>query len=97
MRRERERVKTLSGQLLFAEVETDVLILDCLLGKPDGLSASVPVTLKARVPKRARRDVIDVIESWADDGSAVEVSISDTAHGTEVEIWSCCQRIVLQP
>lgn len=97
MRRSAAKVKTMVGQLLFAEVESNFLVLDCLLSRSESQAVSVPVTLKARVPKRARRDVLEVLAMWADDGSDVEVSISHTAKGTEVEIASCCQRIVLQP
>ncbi len=97
MRRARERVKTLDGHLLFAEVELEVLVLDCLLGKPESALARVPVTLKARLPRRARRGVLEVLESWTDDRTSVEVSLSDTARGTQVEISSWSRRIVLQP
>lgn len=82
---------------MFAEVEADSLLLDCLLGKTETHPVSVPVTLRAKVPKRARRDVMQVLAHWEDDGSTVDVSVSDTAKGTEVVISSCCQRIVLQP
>jgi hypothetical protein len=93
----RAKVKTMVGQLVFADVESNFLVLDCLLSRSESEATSVPVTLKARVPKRARRDVLEVLATWADEGSEVDVSISDTARGTEVEISSCCQRIVLQP
>jgi hypothetical protein len=97
MRRQRVRVKKMAGQLLFAEVESEFLILDCMLGRAEGPCAAVPVTLRARVPKRVRRNVMDVLASWADDASAIDVSISETARGTQVEISSRCHRIVLQP
>ena len=87
----------MAGQLLFAEVEVGVLVLDCVLGKPECGSVRIPVTLKARLPKRARRGVLQALESWTDDNSAVAVALSDTGRGTKVEISSRCARIVLQP
>jgi hypothetical protein len=89
---------SLSGQLLFAEQGEGTVTIDCLLTRAGTDGPSLPVTLEARFPGRARaRAALEVLDEWASRVATVEVVIHETAKGPSVEIVSGMARLVLEP
>ena len=88
----------LVGQLLFAEEGDGTITIDCLLTREGSGAASVPVTLEARFPGRARAEAaLDLLDEWATKAAAVAVRIAEGPRGAEVEITSGTSRLVLEP
>ena len=86
------------GQLLFVEEGDGSITVDCLLTREGSGAASIPVTLEARFPGRARAAAaIDILDAWAERAASVEVRISEGPRGPEVEITSGTARLVLEP
>lgn len=88
----------LVGQLLFAEEGDGTITIDCLLTREGSGAASVPVTLEARFPGRARAQAaLDLLDAWASNAAEVAVRIAEGPRGAEVEITSGTARLVLEP
>jgi hypothetical protein len=88
----------LVGQLLFAEEGAGSIVIDCVLTREGSGAASVPVTLEARFPGRARAAAaLELLDEWASCAADVEVRISEGPRGAEVEITSGSARLVLEP
>ncbi|MGH9224872.1 MAG: hypothetical protein ACRD2W_14110 [Acidimicrobiales bacterium] len=88
----------LVGQLLFAEASEGTITIDCLLTRVGTDIASMPVTLEARFPGRARaRAAIDLLDEWASQVATVQVQIFDAPGGPQVEITCGTVRLVLEP
>ena len=88
----------LVGQLLFAEEGPDSIVIDCVLTREGSGAASVPVTLEARFPGRARAAAaLELLGEWASRSADVSVRIGDGPRGPEVEITSGLARLVLEP
>lgn len=91
-------VGSLQGQLLFAELESGTLTLDCVLMRAGGVAAA-PVTFAAKFPQksRSRQLAIELLNEWANGLVPVEVTISDGRGGARVEIATSLGRVVLEP
>ena len=88
----------LVGQLLFAEQGDGTITIDCLLTRSGTDAASMPVTLEARFPGKARaRAALDLLEEWASQVATVQVQIFDSPQGAQVEILCGNVRLVLEP
>ena len=96
MRRHKTSVASLRGQLLFADMESGTLTLDCILAKTGGTGS--PVTFAAKLPSRGHAPelAIDLLFQWAAEGVPIEVRISEGKAGPEVEIASSTRRVVLE-
>ena len=96
MRRHKAPVATLRGQLLFADMESGTLTLDCILAR-NGWTGS-PVTFSAKLPTRGNAPelALDLLFRWAAEGAPVEVRITEGKAGPQVEIASAARRVVLE-
>lgn len=98
MRRNRTTTPAFIGQLLFAEVEADSIVLDCVLARTTVASPGAPVTLKANWPRHTNaREVTSVLRQWADEEAFIEVTIADGPRGPAVEITSDTTKVILTP
>jgi hypothetical protein len=96
MRRHKTSVASLRGQLLFADMESGTLTLDCLLAKAGGTGS--PVTFSARLPGlgHASELAIALLFQWAAEGTPIEVRITEGRTGPHVEIESSTRLVVLE-
>lgn len=98
MRKHRTTATSFTGQLLFAEIGPDAIVLDCLLARPGSTASSLPVTLKAAWPAGTPADeVTEVLERWADEGEEITVVITEGLKGPSVEIATESTRVILVP
>lgn len=98
MRRHRTTTPPFIGQLLFAEVDADSIVLDCVLARSATGTAAAPVTLKANWPRHTDPgEVTSVLREWADDEAEIEVMIVDGPRGLAVEITSASTKVILTP
>lgn len=98
MRKQRETTKPLVGQILFTEVRTDGVVLDCLLTRDGSATPAVPMTFVARLKtKLGLGEALDLLDWWAEDGTMLEVSINPGKRGPEVQISSPSARLILEP
>ena len=97
MRRNRVTFKPMSGQLLFADIVDDDLVLDCVLA-PEGSGAfGVPVTLKARVREGERDSALRAVSRWAEEAAIIRLVTLPFAKGTQIAISSSSTLVVLEP
>lgn len=96
MRRNKPSVATLRGQLLFADMESGTLTLDCILARNGGTGA--PVTFSAKLPAQGHppEPAIELLFQWASEGEPVDVRISEGKAGPHVEIATSTRRVVLE-
>lgn len=96
MRRHRANVATLQGQLLFADMDSGTLTLDCILARNGGTGS--PVTFSAKLPteSHAPQPAIELLFEWAAEGAPVDVRITTGKAGPNVEIASSTRRVVLE-
>ena len=96
MRRHKAGVASLRGQLLFADMESGTLTLDCILARVGGTGS--PVTFSAKLPRRGNAPelALDLLFQWAADGSPIDVRITDGKTGPQVEIASSTRRVLLE-
>ena len=98
MRKRDTSVRSLRGQLLFAEARGDTVTLDCLLCAAEN-DTSGPATFVVTFPPgdRSPGRATQLLDQWADDLALVTVRITDGRGGAQVEIVSGSTRLVLEP
>ena len=97
MRRNRATFKPMAGQLLFADLVGEDLVLDCILA-PEGSGAfGVPVTLKARVREGERDRALQAVSRWAEEVAQIRLVTLPFARGTQIAISSSSTLVVLEP
>jgi hypothetical protein len=98
MRRNRTTTPTLTGQLLFAEVDAGSITLDCVLARAGSGAAAIPVTLRAQWPARAKvGHITSLLQDWAGEEAEIDVTITDGPRGPQVEIACAATKVVLEP
>lgn len=98
MRRQPKPLRSLNGQLLFAEFDSGTLTLDCVLDATRGGPVG-PVTIAAHFPQPVTTpiDALHLLRRWADEAAPVEITIADEHAGAHVEISAPSGRVVLEP
>ena len=77
-------------------MESGTLLLDCILAKAGGTGS--PVTFAAKLPRRSRtpEQAIELLFQWAAEAAPIEVTITESKAGPQVEIVSSAHRVVLE-
>lgn len=98
VKRRPKSVRSLSGQLLFAELDSNTLTVDCVLdhttpgtGGPISITAHFPHALTSPVT------AVTLLQRWAEEAAPIEITISHERSGAHVQIAAPSGRVVLEP
>ena len=85
--------RCLTGQLLFADVGDEEVVLDGVLA-PVGRSVGAPMSLRARLIRASRQSAVDALKQWAAD--AIEIVEAEGENGRRLVISSDSSRVELR-
>lgn len=98
MKRRSKSARSLSGQLLFAELDSNTLFVDCVLdqtapgtGGPISIAACFPHFLTTPVA------AVTLLRRWAEEAAPIEITIFHQRSGSHVQIAAPSGRVVLEP
>ena len=87
--------RCLTGQLLFADVGDEEVVLDGVLA-PVGRSVGAPMSLRAGLIRASRQSAVDALKQWAAEGSAIGIVEAEGENGRRLVISSDSSRVELR-
>ena len=87
----------LRGHLVFVDMRSGTLTLDCILAL-EGRTSGSPVTFSARFADagpRSLKQAVQLLFRWADEATPIEVLVRDGRAGARIQITSDSSRVVL--